>query len=123
MRRVRQDDDSIQTRLALERVRRASKQGAAHRSRASFIGKPRYELLIPIRYRIQPPYDGAGCSDRPMVGRSQHILHRCCGSTTRANPMSAVQATLPPPSAALRLLEVRVVPEFGAFWLMRPWLS
>ena len=35
----------------------------------------------------------------------------------------AVQATLPPPSATLRLLEVRVVPEFGAFWLMRPWLS
>src|SRR5258708_2965136 len=37
--------------------------------------------------------------------------------------MSAAQATLPPPSTALRLLEVRVVPEFGAFWLMRPWLS
>ena len=37
--------------------------------------------------------------------------------------MSAVQETLPPPSTALRLLEVRVVPEFGAFWLMRPWLT
>ena len=37
--------------------------------------------------------------------------------------MSAVQATLPPPSTALRLLEARVLPEFGAFWLMRPWLS
>ena len=37
--------------------------------------------------------------------------------------MSAAQATLPPPSTALRLLELRVVPEFGAFWLMRPWLS
>ena len=37
--------------------------------------------------------------------------------------MSAAQATLPPPSTALRLLEARAVPEFGAFWLMRPWLS
>jgi pimeloyl-ACP methyl ester carboxylesterase len=37
--------------------------------------------------------------------------------------MSAAQATLPPPSTALRLLEARVLPEFGAFWLMRPWLS
>src|SRR5260370_17795144 len=37
--------------------------------------------------------------------------------------MSAAQATLPPPSTALRVLEARVFPEFGAFWLMRPWLS
>jgi Alpha/beta hydrolase family len=37
--------------------------------------------------------------------------------------MSAAQTTLPPPSTALQLLEVRVLPEFGAFWLMRPWLS
>jgi hypothetical protein len=37
--------------------------------------------------------------------------------------MNASQAMLPPPSTALRLLEVRAVPEFGAFWLMRPWLS
>jgi triacylglycerol esterase/lipase EstA (alpha/beta hydrolase family) len=37
--------------------------------------------------------------------------------------MCAAQATLPPPSTALRLLEARAVPEFGAFWLMRPWLS
>jgi hypothetical protein len=37
--------------------------------------------------------------------------------------MCAAQATLPAPSTALRLLEARVVPEFGAFWLMRPWLS
>jgi AraC-like DNA-binding protein len=37
--------------------------------------------------------------------------------------MSVALATLPPPSAALRLLEARVLPEFGAFWLMRPWLS
>jgi pimeloyl-ACP methyl ester carboxylesterase len=37
--------------------------------------------------------------------------------------MSAAQATLPPPSTALRLLEARVLPEFGAFWLMRAWLS
>jgi pimeloyl-ACP methyl ester carboxylesterase len=37
--------------------------------------------------------------------------------------MSAAQATLPPPSTALRLLEARVLPELGAFWLMRPWLS
>src|SRR5258708_24399769 len=37
--------------------------------------------------------------------------------------MSAAQATLPPPSTALRLLEAGVLPEFGAFWLMRPWLS
>jgi hypothetical protein len=36
--------------------------------------------------------------------------------------MSAAKATLPPPSTALRLLEARVLPEFGAFWLMRPWL-
>jgi hypothetical protein len=37
--------------------------------------------------------------------------------------MCAAQMTLPPPSMALQLLEVRVLPEFGAFWLMRPWLS
>src|SRR5262249_43004428 len=37
--------------------------------------------------------------------------------------MSAAVATLPPPSTALQLLEVRVVPEFCAFWLTRPWLS
>jgi pimeloyl-ACP methyl ester carboxylesterase len=37
--------------------------------------------------------------------------------------MSAAQATLPPPSTTLRLLEARLVPEFGAYWLMRPWLS
>jgi triacylglycerol esterase/lipase EstA (alpha/beta hydrolase family) len=37
--------------------------------------------------------------------------------------MSVAQAPLPPPSATLRLLEARVLPEFGAFWLMRPWLS
>jgi hypothetical protein len=37
--------------------------------------------------------------------------------------MCAAQATLPPPSTALQLLEARVLPEFGAFWLTRPWLS
>jgi len=37
--------------------------------------------------------------------------------------MYAAQAALPPPSATLQLLEARVVPEFGAFWLTRPWLS
>src|SRR5258708_1144804 len=37
--------------------------------------------------------------------------------------MSVAHATLSPPSTALRLLEARVLPEFGAFWLMRPWLS
>ena len=37
--------------------------------------------------------------------------------------MSSAQATLPPPSTSLRLLEARVLPEFGAFWLIRPWLS
>jgi hypothetical protein len=37
--------------------------------------------------------------------------------------MSAAVATLPPPSTALRLLEVRVLPEFSAFWLTGPWLS
>jgi alpha/beta hydrolase fold len=37
--------------------------------------------------------------------------------------MSAAQAVLPPPSTALWLLEARVLPEFGAFWLVRPWLS
>jgi pimeloyl-ACP methyl ester carboxylesterase len=37
--------------------------------------------------------------------------------------MSAAQVALPPPSTALWLLEARVLPEFGAFWLLRPWLS
>ena len=37
--------------------------------------------------------------------------------------MSAAQTMLPPPSTVLQLLEVRVLPEFGAFWLLRPWLS
>jgi pimeloyl-ACP methyl ester carboxylesterase len=37
--------------------------------------------------------------------------------------MYAAQATLPPPSTTLQLLEARVLPEFGAFWLTRPWLS
>ena len=34
--------------------------------------------------------------------------------------MSAAVATAPPPSTALRLLEVRVLPEFCAFWPTRP---
>jgi pimeloyl-ACP methyl ester carboxylesterase len=29
----------------------------------------------------------------------------------------------PPPSKTLMMLESRALPEFGAFWLMRPWLS
>jgi hypothetical protein len=37
--------------------------------------------------------------------------------------MSTAQGTLSPPSTTLKLLEARVLPEFGAFWLMRPWLS
>src|SRR5258708_18618400 len=37
--------------------------------------------------------------------------------------MSTAQTPLPPPSTALQLLEVRVLPKFGAFWLMRSWLS
>lgn len=37
--------------------------------------------------------------------------------------MSAAVATFPPPSAALKLLEVRFVPEFCAFLLAWPWLS
>jgi pimeloyl-ACP methyl ester carboxylesterase len=37
--------------------------------------------------------------------------------------MSATVEALSPPSKALILLEGRAVPEFGAFWLMRPWLS
>ena len=37
--------------------------------------------------------------------------------------MSTAQLTLRPPSTALRLLEARVLPELGAFWLTRPWLS
>jgi hypothetical protein len=32
-------------------------------------------------------------------------------------------ATLPPPSAALMLMEGRAVSELTAFWLLRPWLS
>ena len=37
--------------------------------------------------------------------------------------MSTSLATLPPPSTTLMLLESRAVPELGAFWLLRPWLS
>ncbi|HZX87280.1 MAG TPA: alpha/beta fold hydrolase [Reyranella sp.] len=37
--------------------------------------------------------------------------------------MSSPAATLAPPSAALMLMEGRALPEFSAFWLMRPWLS
>lgn len=37
--------------------------------------------------------------------------------------MCAATATLPPPSTALMLMEGRAMPELGAFWLMRPWLS
>ena len=37
--------------------------------------------------------------------------------------MCAAIATPPPPSTALMLMEGRAVPELGAFWLMRPWLS
>ena len=37
--------------------------------------------------------------------------------------MSANLAILPPPSTTLMLLESRAVPELGAFWLLRPWLS
>jgi pimeloyl-ACP methyl ester carboxylesterase len=37
--------------------------------------------------------------------------------------MSSTVEALSPPSKALVLLEGRAVPEFGAFWLMRPWLS
>lgn len=37
--------------------------------------------------------------------------------------MSATLAALPPPSTTLLLLEGRAMPEFGAFWLLRPWLS
>ena len=37
--------------------------------------------------------------------------------------MSPSFAILPPPSTTLMLLEGRAVPELGAFWLMRPWLS
>src|SRR5260370_30262253 len=37
--------------------------------------------------------------------------------------MSATLAALPPPSTTLMLLEGRAMPEFGAFWLLRPWLS
>ena len=36
--------------------------------------------------------------------------------------MSATLAALPPPSTTLMLLEGRAMPEFGAFWLLRPWL-
>jgi pimeloyl-ACP methyl ester carboxylesterase len=37
--------------------------------------------------------------------------------------MSSPAATLAPPSAGLMLMEGRALSEFGAFWLMRPWLS
>ena len=37
--------------------------------------------------------------------------------------MSATLAALAPPSTTLMLLEGRAMPEFGAFWLLRPWLS
>ena len=37
--------------------------------------------------------------------------------------MSATLAALPPPSTTLMLLEGRAMPEFGAFWLLRPWLA
>ena len=37
--------------------------------------------------------------------------------------MSATVEALSPPSKTLMLLEGRAVSEFGAFWLMRPWLS
>src|SRR5690348_17017776 len=51
-------------------------------------------------------------------------LHRRSGAERqRSKTMSAAVATLPPPSTALQLLEVRVLPEFCAFWLTWPWLS
>lgn len=37
--------------------------------------------------------------------------------------MESSARTLPPPSTALMLMEGRALPELGAFWLMRPWLS
>jgi pimeloyl-ACP methyl ester carboxylesterase len=37
--------------------------------------------------------------------------------------MDSSATTLPPPSAALMMMESRALPELGAFWLMRPWLS
>ena len=37
--------------------------------------------------------------------------------------MESTAATLPPPSTSLMLMEGRALPELGAFWLMRPWLS
>ena len=37
--------------------------------------------------------------------------------------MGSTAATLPPPSTCLMLMEGRALPELGAFWLMRPWLS
>ena len=37
--------------------------------------------------------------------------------------MGSTAATLPPPSTSLMLMEGRALPELGAFWLMRPWLS
>ena len=36
---------------------------------------------------------------------------------------SAATSVVVSPSTALRLLEVRVLPEFCAFWLLWPWLS
>jgi hypothetical protein len=41
----------------------------------------------------------------------------------QGDPMPSTVEALSPPSKALVLLEGRAVPEFGAFWLMRPWLS
>jgi hypothetical protein len=37
--------------------------------------------------------------------------------------MSATVEALSPPSKALMILEGRALSEFGAFWLLRPWLS
>ena len=37
--------------------------------------------------------------------------------------MESTATTLSPPSATLMLMEGRALPELGAFWLMRPWLS
>ena len=37
--------------------------------------------------------------------------------------METTAAALPPPSTSLMLMEGRALPELGAFWLMRPWLS
>ena len=37
--------------------------------------------------------------------------------------METSAVMLPPPSTSLMLMEGRALPELGAFWLMRPWLS